>query len=273
MPSLERRGLPMWSARTEWLVYCTAMAFSMLAIPLYRGEMNLNWDALNHHIYLGWVADRVRFDRDFWAAGSQSYQYPYLYWPVYRLYMSTFDGRWVGVIWVGLHTLAVPPVYWMVRLCISGETWDVAGMRFAALLLSFLSPVLVAYSAVTSNDVLACIPLLWAMALAFSACEQAASGRVSGLLCLSGLLAGISVAFKWSNGPLAICLPLLWLWSPGTPVQRLRRCFLAGCCTVLACALTYLPWGWQLWREFGNPFYPFMDEWVAPLRDMLGWTP
>jgi len=264
---------PFWSKRTEALVFCGLLASAMLALPLVRGEMILNWDALNHHIYLGWVADHVRFDCDFWAAGTQSYQYPYLYWPVYQLYRSQLDGRWVGVIWLGLHTLVIPPVYAAVKVCIPGSSWYDAGMRLAALLLSFLSAVLVAYTAVTSNDVLASVPLLWAVALALRACEPAEPGSTSRWICCSGLLAGVSVALKWSNGPLAVCLPLLWLWAPGHPAMRMGRSFLAGCLTVLACVLTYLPWGWQLWRHFGNPFYPFMDEWMAPLRLLVGWTP
>lgn len=272
MARLER-GLPIWHARTECWVYCLTFALAMLAIPGFRGEMSLNWDALNHHIYLGWIADHTRFDRDFWAAGTQSYQYPYLYWPVYRLYQSDLDGRSVGLIWMGLHTLVVPPLYWIARICIPGMTWYDAAMRFAGMLLSLLSPVLVAYAAVTSNDILASVPLMWAFAMALSACQRPESIWTSRLIYLSGCLAGVSVALKWSNGPLAICLPLLWLWTQGTPLFRLGRCLLAGVITLVACVLTYLPWGWQLWREFGNPFYPFMDEWMTPVRLLMGWVP
>lgn len=53
---------------------------AFISIPLFLGEIGISWDALNHHIYLGWTAGRPRFDLDFLAASYQSYQFPYLYW-------------------------------------------------------------------------------------------------------------------------------------------------------------------------------------------------
>ena len=149
-----------WAPATEaWLFFLFFSAL-MLAFPLIRSQMSLTWDALNHHIYLGWEAEQPRFERDFWAAGTQSYQYPYLYWPVYRLYMSSLSGRWVGVIWVGLHTLALPPLHLITRICLPGNSWYDVVMRLLAMFLSLCSVVLVAYTGMTSNDVLASIPLL-----------------------------------------------------------------------------------------------------------------
>ena len=38
---------------------------AFISIPLFLGEIGISWDALNHHIYLGWTAGRPRFDLDF----------------------------------------------------------------------------------------------------------------------------------------------------------------------------------------------------------------
>jgi hypothetical protein len=263
------KPIPVWQERTEAWVFYLFFSSVMLAFPLIRGEMLLNWDALNHHIYLGWVADLARFDKDFLAAGSQSYQYPYLYWPIYRLYMSSLSGRWVGVIWIALHTLVIPPVYLMARASLRGHTWYDVSMRFFALQLALSSVVLVAYTSVTSNDVLASIPLLWAMAFAIKAFELPSARTDQGLrwACFSGLLAGISVAFKWSNGPVSLALPILWLWAPAYGWRpRMIRVLIAGIATLISCFFTYLPWGWQLAHYMGNPLYPFLGDIVHELH-------
>ena len=57
-------------------------------IALSQGGIGLSWDALNHHIYLGWMVAHPRLDMDFLAAGYQSFQYPLLYWPAYTLAVS-----------------------------------------------------------------------------------------------------------------------------------------------------------------------------------------
>ena len=45
---LERLELP-FVLIVLWLIF--------ISVPLYLDRLGLSWDALNHHIYLGWVAD------------------------------------------------------------------------------------------------------------------------------------------------------------------------------------------------------------------------
>jgi hypothetical protein len=87
----------------------------------------------------------------------------------------------------------------------------------------------------------------------------------------SGLLAGIGVAFKLSNGPIAILLPLLWCFAAKDLRARIVE---AGWgCIALLCGfvLAYGYWGALLWQHFGNPMYPFYDSLFAPVRSALGW--
>jgi hypothetical protein len=246
------------------------MAFA--AIPLWLGYLGLSWDAVNHHIYLGWTAEHPRFDRDYLAASYQGYQYPYLYWPLYKLAMGGASGVTAGVVLALLHATAIPAVWMIARSCIPGNDLYAAGMRALAVLLAFMSGLVLSLFETSSNDLLACVPLLWAYALAL---RPLAAPQVSALrwTLASGLLAGVSVGFKLSNGPLALMLPLLWLWPAGTPVQRLVRTVLAGMCLVASCFAVYGYWGWLLWSHYGNPIYPLYDDSFARLRDALGWRP
>lgn len=251
----------------SWLAFAAA--------PFLTGEYGLSWDTLNHHIYLGWTADAPRFDLDVLAASYQVYQFPYLYWPVYKLAIAGASGTQAGVVLAGLHVLAVPPVWMVARECLPGRGWFDAGMRALAVALAFMTGVVISLFGQPANDLLAAVPLLWALALALTLFPERGftQRRVVTLVLASGALAGVSVAFKLSNGPLVVLLPLLWLMAPGSWPRRLTLVVAGGLAASIAFGLTYGYWGWQLWTHFGNPFFPFFDAWFDPLRATLGWKP
>lgn len=259
-----------WVLRREGWLVCLLGVLAFVAVPLWVGHMGISWDALNHHIYLGWTADQPRFDRDFLAASYQSYQYPYLYWPVYKLAMAGVSGATAGAVLALLHATAIPAVWWIARSCIPGDDLFTAGMRATAVFLAFLTGAVLSLFDATSNDLMAGIPLLWAYAFALQPIARPDVPAQRWALG-SGVLAGMSVAFKLSNGPLAIVLPLLWLWPAGSLAARVTRCVLAGLAVLASYGAVYGYWGWQLWSHFGNPIYPMYDGWFEPLRAFTGW--
>lgn len=268
-------GFPAPSGRTELIVLLLVSAGAFAAVPLALGGIGLGWDALNHHVYLGWIADELRFDRDFQAASGQSTQYPYLYWPLYKLVSAGWSGPSAGVLLVLFNLVAVPPLWMLARAGVPEASWYGVAMRWLAVALAFLTGVVLSLFDSTSNDLLAAIPLVWAIALAIAPLESASRRRlpVRRTLLLSGLCAGAAVAFKFSNGPLALVLPLAWCaHGPGLR-QRLVHVAWGCAATVAGFALFYGWWGWQLWTHYGNPLYPFCENWFGPLRAYLGWQP
>lgn len=250
-----------------WLIFAS--------VPLALGGIGLSWDALNHHVYLGWIADQPRFDRDFLASSYQSFQYPYLYWPVYKLYQSGLSGSWAGVVLVSLNVLVVPALWLLARVSVTEQTWFGLAMRSLAVALAFLTGVVLSLFDSTSNDLLAAIPLVWAIALVFESWDVRRPTWLSvrRLILLSGFCAGASVAFKLSNGPLAILMPVLW-GIPGASYRQRLMNVAAGCTATLAGVLVFYGyWGWQMWTHYGNPVYPFYDDWFAPVRAVLGYHP
>ncbi|WP_186511214.1 hypothetical protein [Caenimonas sedimenti] len=243
-----------------WAAFC--------AIVLLRGEMGLSWDALNHHIYLGWTAAQNRFDLDVLPASYQTYQFPYLYWPVYALAAGNASGVGAGLALATLHVAAVPPLWLLARLCISEGGWWGVGLRAAAVVLAFVSGLVLTFFDSTANDLLASVPVLWAVVLSMG---EAAPSRTR--VMVAGLLGGLAVACKLSNGPLVLLLAFLWAVAPGTARVRAER-LVAGCLAIgVGFVLSYGYWGWLLWRHFGNPFFPFLDASFEPVRAMLGWQP
>lgn len=237
----------------------TLLAWLALAsIPFALGGIGLGWDALNHHIYLGWVAQRPRFDQDFAAAGYQAYQFPYLYWPAYKLFEAGASGRLAGVVLVSLHVLAVPALWLIARAGIAGMGWYEAAMRAAAVALALSGEVFLSLMDTTSNDGLSAIPMVWAVAFAVLASATPATNGAKRFVGLSGFFAGVATACKLSNGPLAIVLPLVWaLCGPGIRT-RATHVVRGGAWAIAGFAVTYGYWGWQLWLHFGDPLYPFL---------------
>lgn len=224
-------------------------------IPLSTGFMAWSWDALNHHIYLGLVAESPRWHLDVLAASYQSYQYPYLYWPVYRLSVLTGSGATVGALWSGFQAaLLLPPVWFASRYLLpsSGPAWHGVVERTAACALAFASGLVLTGIETTGNDVLASVPLLWALVLATR--PKDSTGAAFG----AAALWGVSVAFKLSN---AIFLPLMFVlwWVPTRPHWPWSRAKAIAWGVVVGFALAYAPWGIQLWSQTGNPFYPFLS--------------
>lgn len=274
LPTLER-PVPAGLLRREGALVCLLAWGLMLLVPMSIGELGLGWDALNHHIYLGWTAEQHRFDRDFLGAGYQSFQAPYLNWPVYRLAIGGWSGPAAGMVLASLHVLAVWPVWMLARGCIPGSTVFDLAMRMLAVALAFLSALVLSAFGSTMNDLLGATPLVWAVAFAMEPAtggSTVAPATARRWLLLSGFAAGLAVAVKLSNGPLAVLMPVLWLLGARGWTDRLLGLVLASTAGVAGFALGYGYWGWQLWRFFGNPVYPFYDHWFAPLRTWAGWA-
>jgi hypothetical protein len=274
MPKL-RLQVPPPRTGAELGALLTVAWLAFISIPISLGGPGLSWDALNHHIYLGWTADHPRFDRDFLAASYQSFTYPYLYWPLFKLFQSGINGQWAGAILVTINLLAVPPLWLLARLCVPETSWYGSVMRWLAVVLAFLSGVVLSMFDSTSNDFMAAIPLVWAIALALVPLGAAMPAWLTlrRSMLLSGACAGASVAFKLSNGPLAVLMPLLWLLHGPSLRERFANAFWGSMATLASFLVFYGYWGWQLWTHYGNPTYPFYDPWFAPLRAWLGWAP
>lgn len=245
----------------------------LISIPLWQGSLSLTSDALNHHIYLGWEAQSSRFELDFLAASYQSYQFPYVYWPAYKLAVSGASGVVAGVTLASLNVLLVPPIWMLARNCMPGRQFFDTVMRIFAVLLAFMTGAILLLVNTTSNDLLASIPMAWAVALALSPLDAQRAAwmapRVS--IFLSGLSGGIAVALKLSNGPIAVLLPVLWLASAREVRPAISRAVLGSATAMAGFLLAYGYWGYLLTRAFGNPIFPFYEGQFAFLREAFGW--
>ena len=240
----------------ELFVITALCALLAGTLPLYAGAWGFSWDALNHHIYLGLISEAPRWHLDVTAASVQGWQYPYLYWPVYRLALLPLPGAVAGALWAALLCALIVPPIWVTSLRLlpqAGAAAQAVFERSAACVLALLSLVVLSSLSTTANDPLAAVPLLWGVAL--MAAPAAGNSRAA----VAAALWGISTAFKLSNA-LALPLLLVWWWrSSGWPLP-IRRGLAIAAGAVAGFVLAYAPWGWQLWQQMGNPFYPFLQS-------------
>lgn len=115
-----------------------------------------------------------------------------------------------------------------------GYQWFDVFMRMLAVVLASLSVLVLSLFDATSNDLLAAIPFLWSFAWALETVGSDRPRKLSArnAVLLSGLFAGISVACKLSNGPLAILLPGLWMLSAPTLKTKVLNTVTGGVATV-----------------------------------------
>jgi hypothetical protein len=252
----------MKSMKLEAILLSVLFSGLLILVPVLGGGIGLSWDAINHQIYLGWTADSKRFDLDIWAAATQSFQFPYLYWPVYKLYSSGLGAVETGVVLAALQCICVPAVWMLARACVPENSWFGASMRLIAMAMAFASSVVVSMFNTTANDLLAAIPLIWGIAIASAILLNDKKSRTlawRGLLV--GALCGVSVAFKFSNGPIAVCVPLLFLLDKRESCSASLVGILAAYgALVLSFGVTYGLWGWELVTRFGNPVFPMFNE-------------
>jgi hypothetical protein len=247
----------------------------LVSVPLWRGGLGISWDTMNHHVYLGWVASGARFNEDYFAAASQSYQFPYLYWPIYQLTRLQVEGWVAGAIWAGLHAFVSIPLWLISWRLIPGAALSDAGVRLLAVAFGVGSILVLRAAETSANDVLAAIPWLFGLVLGLRSRESSARPDASASAWRSifcGLLGGVSVALKLSNGAMAIFLPLVCCLLARSTAQRLKHMFFCLFGLVAGFVALYGWWGWHLWHQFGNPVFPFADGLFEPLRTMLGWS-
>ena len=258
--------------RTEstWrlLAYLAATLFTV-GWTIALGK-DLHWDGVNYHLYLGYSALTDRFAHDFFGAGTPSYVNPYAYVPLYLMSNGGVPALWMAVAFAVVHA----GILWL--------TWELAmvvavrdrrdtrfGFALLAMLVAAINPVLLHGVGSTFTDLSIGVVVVggW-LALA----HALARGR-DGSVAVAGALLGIATALKLSNAAYALAAVPVIAMLPCSPSRRLRAVLLFGTVCALSFALAALPWAWSLWREFGNPFFPFLNHWFnspdftsAPLR-------
>lgn len=243
---------PPGSDRVVRSVWCL-LAVGICGLSIYWVVMSgkdLNWDALNYHIYAAHSLIEGRLSQDFFPASIQSYLNPIGYLPFYMMVKIGLHSLAIALILTLIH---VVNIYLLYRL--SKELLEECGSAAWYLLLSvFLALATSIYWSLLGSsfvDVIVTIPMLEALRRLFA---MASRQSVS----IAGMLMGVAVGLKLSCAVFAVpAVVVLLRLEPWGKVARSAAFYVAG--GLLGFILAYGYWGHLLWSEFANPFFPFFN--------------
>jgi len=239
-----------------------AGALGCIGWTLYAGP-DLNWDLLHYHLYVGLHASGDTLATDYFPAGSTSYLAPYAYWPLATMVAAKWPAMLVGLVMVTMHSLAVLTTWYLAKQLFPGASREDILLRLAATCVAAVCALVLTEIGTSFADITAAIPAVLGVALWLKAL---AASRLRGrAFALSGLCFGLAVALKLTSVPFAVAayasLMLLWCVRPDVGWRDLA---VFGGTMAAGFAAGYGYWGFQLWREFGNPFFPLFHAFFQP---------
>lgn len=258
MPQTSRatRGAS-WSALEPISVFLVGM-LGFIGWSLYIGR-DLNWDFLNYHLYLGLNAGGDRLATDFFPASSSSYLTPYAYWPLARMIAAQWPAMMVGATMAAIHSLSFIATWYVAKQLFPDESRKALLCRVSAAILGVVSSLVLTEVGSSFIDITSAIPAVVGIALLVKAVGTERNQTMP--LVIAGMCFGLATTLKLTNGPFAVAafmsLAILCMLRPSVAWRAL---VIFGGAEVAGFIMSYCVWGFQLWREFGNPFFPLFNS-------------
>jgi hypothetical protein len=246
----------------NWLARCLAAALILgftvwLSLELGR---DLNWDFFNYHYYGPYQLLEGRLGHDYFAGSLQSYLNPTAHIPHYLMIQAGWRAEYIAIVLSSFHALNLLFI-WLIATAVLPK----AGPRsellpLLAVLLALTAPLFVTTAGSSFADPTTSVLILAALWLLLVKPSYGNGGLR--LVATAGLLLGLASGLKLTNAILSIgiMLPVVacWIWQrDGT------RALIDGAVLGTACAVGVIAahgyWSWQLWEQFGNPFFPLFN--------------
>jgi hypothetical protein len=183
--------------------------------------------------------------------------------PFYLLTMSGLHPR-VGAAWLALPTMFGLYCLARMRAVMQPATARASSWADLALLLLVLTGAATWSTFATAmNDAFVAAGILAALALVLCPAQSPPPKR----WLLAGVVAGGFAGLKLSAAFYCIALALAAI-PGGSFAERMRRIVALGIGGALGFAVCYGPWGWHLYAEHGNPFFPYYND-IFQSKDAL----
>lgn len=226
-----------------YVLWCVGLA--------YGGGRDLNWDALNYHLYAPSLFQRP-LDQDFMGASVQSYLNPVSLLPFYGM----VSAGWSAVV-VMLGLALMQSLNLVLLHVITGAllprdlpgrwAWSVVGALLGGSAALFWIELGTSF-----NDVICSLPVLAALACYVKAPHAERTGWATGALM------GVAIGLKLTALPWFAAMGLIWLLDGR--IDRWLQAARFGFGGALGFLLVDGFWAFRLFQEFGNPFFPFFNE-------------
>ena len=238
---------------------------------IFKGQ-DSNWDLNNYHYYDVWAFLNGRVAVDLMAADLQTYFNPLIDIPYYEV-TKHFGGFPRFCAWL----MGAP-----------GGLFYEATYRLALCLLrrpsrsnAWVATFLVATSAnalsglgSTHDDILVGAIFLWGVVLLLDGLQQRVRVKSTSVLklALAGLLCGGAVGLKLTHFYLVFGLLIFIVFYVKSVKEFLIICLYFGAGGVVGAVVVTLPEGLDVYRRFGNPLFPMMNDifhspWFPPVAE------
>lgn len=240
--------------RIESGVYFCSLLTICLLWALFAGK-DLNWDALNYHLYLGLNFFQDRFSQDYFPASVQSYFNPLPFVPFYLMVSLKWKSVVISSALAVLHSVNLWIVYKVSRLIVGaqGRLFVLLSVAIGALTSVFWVEVGSSFS-----DVLVSIPILAAIYLVILGVAEGEAGRP---FLVAGLALGVAVGMKLTAAidavAAVVAFVVLFFRLDRQSGKKLLLILLAGAVGV---SVIGGYWWWKVWSRFGNPFFPYFNQ-------------
>ena len=228
-----------------------AVFLPLLAMSL-RG-LDASWDLRNYHLYIvhAWLTGRTSIDIA--AAQIQSFHNPLLDLPLYLIVHSGASARWAST-WLTLPCIA--SIYFLLGLHRSLSITPPTPLSQTVLaLLALTGAAMYSTLATSSNDAYIAAGALGSLLLVIDTRDEADGRRWLYAGLVMGAIAGLKLtAVIYCVGIAAAAL------AQGIWRQRAQRLALLALGGLLGMLVTYGYWGWRLFSEHRNPFFPYYNN-------------
>lgn len=234
------------------------LACTVLALLVnYAIGKEMAWDTLNYHLYAGFSAVHDRFAQDYFAAGPQAYINPYAYVPFYALVSTGLPALLVASMLALVHSVMLWLTFELALVaCPGGSPRQRLTVGVGAVAMAAVNPLLLQQIGSSFADITTGTLVLGGCVLLLRSVRSPAAARILAAACLIGA----ATALKPTNATHAIAAGAILMLSPWPVSTKARYCALYAVGAGVAFALVTAPWAYRLEQQFGNPFFPLLNN-------------
>lgn len=219
----------------------------------YISGKDVNWDLINYHFYGAYQFLEGRVHQDFLAAGIQSYINPIGYLPFYWLVMSGIPSLAVAGVLTLIHVGSLLLLWRLSFRLFPGMNGENQALRVLGVALAAASPVFLTTVGTSFLDPVSALLVIGALYLvSVNECRWR-------ILLGSGFM-GAAVGFKLTNVFFLPAFFVFLLIVLGRAVWGWKNLLQGAVGVLVGGGLLHGYWSVLLWREFGNPIFPFANN-------------
>ncbi len=234
------------------------------ALSIWLGQ-STSWDLRNYHWYNPYALLGGRMGFDAAVAHHATYYNPLIDLPLWLV--GHLGPGWVAGLFLGLvQGLNFSFLYLIARDALAPEIMMRRGLALLIAVLGVSGGYAVILTGTTYYDNVVSIPVLAALWLivrdrVLLDAGDAKSARRT--VMIAGLLTGIAVGLKLPTAPFGLAILAAVAAAPSLNGRRIALVFWCGLAAFVGLMLASGWWFLVLWRETGNPLFPYFNDLIG----------